>query len=91
MTKTRTHVFISGRVQGVFFRQNIRRIAWSLGVKGWVTNLSDGRVEAVFEGEEQAVDAIVDYCRHGPEAARVDNLEVSIENYMGEFTDFATC
>ena len=48
-------------------------------------------MEAVFEGEEQAVDAIVDYCRHGPEAARVDNLEVSIENYMGEFTDFATC
>jgi acylphosphatase len=81
-------VYISGRVQGVFFRQNIQLIARSSKVKGWVTNLPDGRVEAVFEGEKPAVNAIVDYCRHGPKVARVENLEVLTENYIGEFTDF---
>ena len=88
MVNVRVHVFVSGRVQGVFFRQNTKRQADSVGVRGWVRNLPDGRVEAVFEGEESAVKTIVDYCRHGPSAARVDNVEVKAEDFKVEFFDF---
>lgn len=90
MVKVRVHVFVSGRVQGVFFRQNTKRQADSLGVNGWVRNLPEGRVEAIFEGEESAVKTLVDYCYHGPSSARVDNVEVNYENYKGEFSDFGT-
>ena len=62
MTKARAHVYVSGIVQGVFFRQKTKQQAGNLGVNGWVRNLSDGRVEAAFEGEEQAVKALVEYC-----------------------------
>ena len=88
MVKVRVHVFVSGRVQGVFFRQSTQLTAQGLDVKGWVRNLPDGRVEAVFEGEEPAVKTVVDYCRHGPSAARVDDIEVRNENYVGEFSGF---
>jgi acylphosphatase len=90
MVKVRVHVFVSGRVQGVFFRQSTQRKAQSLSIKGWVRNLHDGRVEAVFEGEEPAVKTLIDYCRHGPSVARVDDIEVTNENYIGEFSDFET-
>ena len=90
MVKARVHVFVSGKVQGVFFRQKTRQQAQSLGIKGWVPNLPDGRVEAVFEGEEEAVKALVEYCNHGPSFARVENVNLSYENYSGEFTDFTT-
>lgn len=90
MANIRAHVFISGRVQGVFFRQSTQLQAQSLGVKGWVRNLPDGRVEAVFEGKESAVKKLVDYCRHGPLAARVENVEVNHENYENEFSNFDT-
>jgi acylphosphatase len=86
--KTRAHVFVSGRVQGVFFRQKTKQQADSLGVNGWVRNLPDGRVEAVFEGEEEAVKALVEYCHHGPSYARVTNIDASWEDYRGEFSDF---
>ena len=88
MVKVRVHVFVCGRVQGVFFRQSTQLQAEGLDVKGWVRNLPDGRVEAVFEGEEQRVKTIVDYCRHGPSAAKVENVEVKHEDYKGEFSDF---
>ena len=91
MAKARAHVFVSGRVQGVFFRQKTKQQAQSVGVKGWVQNLPDGRVEAVFEGEEDAVKALVEYCHHGPSYARVENVEVNYESYSGEFASFATC
>ncbi len=84
----RAHVFVSGRVQGVFFRANTKRVAEELGVKGWVRNLPDGRVEAVFEGEEEAVKKIIEWCHRGPPAARVDKVEVFYEEYKGEFDDF---
>jgi len=90
MTKVRARVFVSGIVQGVFFRQKTKRQAESLGVNGWVRNLPDGRVEAVFEGEEQAVKALVDYCYHGPSYARVTNVDVLWEPYRGEFSGFET-
>ncbi len=86
--KTRVHVFVSGRVQGVFFRQKTKQQAESFGVTGWVRNLPDGRVEAVFEGEEEAVKALVEYCHHGPSYARVTNIDASWEDYRGEFSDF---
>jgi acylphosphatase len=86
--KTRAHIFVSGRVQGVFFRQKTRQQAESLGVRGFVRNLPDGRVEAVFEGEEEAVKSLVEYCYHGPSYARVTNVEVIWEDYRSEFSDF---
>ncbi len=85
----RVHVFISGRVQGVFFRSNTKDKAEELGISGWVRNLSDGRVEAVFEAEEKRVKKIIEWCRKGPEYARVDEVEVMPENYTGEFKGFA--
>jgi acylphosphatase len=86
--KVRAHVLVSGRVQGVFFRQSTLVEAQNLGVNGWVRNSMDGRVEAVFEGEEHAVKMLVNYCRQGPPAARVNNLEVSYGPSKGEFSNF---
>jgi len=85
---TRIHVFISGKVQGVFFRSSTKDKAEELGLSGWVQNLSDGRVEAVFEGEKQVVDKMVEWCRKGPESARVTGIEIIVEEYKGEFKGF---
>ncbi len=74
---TSVRVLVSGRVQGVGFRWSVQREAERLGVRGWVRNLSDGRVEARFEGEADAVDAIVGFCRRGPGTARVESVRVS--------------
>ncbi|MCL1978184.1 MAG: acylphosphatase [Candidatus Bathyarchaeota archaeon] len=88
MPKTRAHIYVTGRVQGVFFRQNTKRQAQSRDVCGWVSNLPDGRVEAVFEGEETLVKEVIDYCRHGPSFAKVESVEVAFEDYKGDFLDF---
>ncbi|HIE23896.1 MAG TPA: acylphosphatase [Candidatus Korarchaeota archaeon] len=87
--KVRAHVYISGIVQGVFFRANTKKVADRLGVKGWVRNLIDGRVEAVFEGDKEAVNKIIEWCKTGPPLARVDNVEVRWEHYKGEFEEFS--
>ncbi len=84
----RFHVHISGRVQGVFFRANTCKQARSLGLTGWVRNLPDGRVEAVFEGDNGAAEAMRDWCRTGTPPARVELLEAEEESPTGEFTDF---
>ena len=84
----RYHVWISGRVQGVFFRANTWKQARSLGLSGWVRNLPDGRVETVFEGEEHAAEAMLAWCRTGSPPARVDRVEVLEETATGEFTGF---
>jgi acylphosphatase len=86
--KVRAHILVSGRVQGVYFRQSTLLEAQNLGVNGWVRNLMDGRVEAVFEGEEHPVKTLVNYCRQGPPAARVINLDVSYGPFKGEFSNF---
>lgn len=86
--KVRAHVLVSGRVQGVFFRSETYDEATRRNVTGWVRNRYDGRVEAVFEGEKEKVDELVEFCRRGPPGARVTNLEVKWENYRGEFTEF---
>ncbi len=91
MSKIRSHVFVSGLVQGVLFRHNTKRQAQNHNVMGWVRNLPDGRVEAVFEGEEPEVEAVVDWCRHGPSSARVDRIEIANEPFSGEFSNFSTC
>ncbi|MBI2354373.1 MAG: acylphosphatase [Deltaproteobacteria bacterium] len=87
--KTRVYVMVHGRVQGVSFRHYTSRRAMALGVAGWVRNLPDGSVEGVFEGDVSAVDALVDWCRQGPPAARVERVDVREEPYAGEFTDFS--
>ncbi len=69
-----TRVLVSGKVQGVFFRDFTRRTALDHGVAGWVRNLPDGRVEAVLEGDRSAVDAVLERLREGPPSARVDDL-----------------
>jgi acylphosphatase len=85
---TRVHVFVSGKVQGVFFRSGTKNKAEELGLAGWVRNLSDGRVEAVFEGEEGKVEKMIEWCRKGPEYARVATVEVIPEQYKEEFSGF---
>jgi acylphosphatase len=75
----RRRVVAHGRVQGVFFRDTTRRRAQALGVAGWVANRDDGAVEAAFEGDAEAVDAMVELCRRGPGQAEVTALEVADE------------
>jgi acylphosphatase len=81
--KARAHVYVSGRVQGVFFRSETQDEARRHDIAGWIRNLPDGRVEAVFEGDKEKVDELVEFCRRGPPGARVTNVEVSWENYEG--------
>jgi acylphosphatase len=72
-------VWVSGRVQGVWFRQSCADVARAVGVKGWVRNRTDGRVEAIFEGDEAAVERMVSWCRQGPARAHVTGVEVASE------------
>lgn len=81
--RVRRRVVVHGRVQGVFFRDTCRRQAHARGVAGWITNRPDGAVEAVFEGEPDAVAALVDFCRRGPRDAEVDSVEESSEQPEG--------
>ena len=85
----RGHLFISGRVQGVFFRSNTRKRALELGLTGWVRNLRDGRVEALVEGEESEIQKIIEWCHTGPPYASVDRVEVYWEESTGEFQTFS--
>jgi acylphosphatase len=86
--KTRAHVFVSGRVQGVFFRSETRYEAKRRNVAGWVRNTWDGRVEAVFEGEKEDVEKVIDFCRRGPSGARVMKIDIRWEDYIEEFKEF---
>jgi len=86
--KSRAHVFVSGNVQGVYFRQNTKQVATRHKVVGWVRNLPDGRVEAVFEGDEVAVNEVIKWCHIGPPKASVQDVNVKFEKYTGEFADF---
>jgi acylphosphatase len=86
--KVRAHVIISGRVQGVFFRSETKEKAKELGVFGWVKNLAEGQVEAVFEGERARVEEMVKWAKSGPPGAIVNDLDLSWEEYRGEFNGF---
>jgi acylphosphatase len=79
----RRRVIVHGFVQGVFFRDSVRRLAQQRGVAGWVGNRADGAVEAVLEGESDAVERLVEFCRAGPRGARVDSVDVVEEEPEG--------
>ncbi|MCX6664863.1 MAG: acylphosphatase [Euryarchaeota archaeon] len=76
--KSRVHVRISGKVQGVFFRAHTKQKAEQIGITGWVKNTSDGKVEAVFEGEEPCIQEMLNWCRHGPSHALVEKVDIRI-------------
>jgi len=80
----RTRVVVSGRVQGVFFRATCARLARQAGLVGTVRNLDDGRVEAIFEGDDDAVDRLIAWCRRGPDHADVEDVAVTPEQVIGE-------
>lgn len=86
MPQKTLRLVIHGRVQGVFFRDSMRREAQNLGIGGWVRNRSDGTVEAAVQGEPAAVDAIVRWSRHGPPNAQVERVEIEPAN--GRYTGF---
>lgn len=88
MANKRVRVRITGRVQGVFFRAYTRDAAIGESVSGWVMNLPDGRVEAVFEGEENAVDRMIQWCHNGSPMSRVDRVDVIEEHFQNEFNRF---
>jgi acylphosphatase len=82
--RIRAHVFVSGTVQGVRYRASTRDAARDHGVAGWVRNLDDGRVEAVFEGSDESVEAMIEWCDTGSRMASVDDVDVSYEDPTGE-------
>lgn len=86
--KARARVYVSGRVQGVFFRSETQDEARRLDITGWVRNLADGRVEAVFEGEKENVEKLIEFCRRGPPGAKVSKVDVTWEGYTSQFTSF---
>ena len=88
MANQRVRVFVSGKVQGVFFRQALKVMAKKNNVTGWVRNLKDTRVEAVIEGEDLDVSHVVEWCHAGPANARVEDVEIRNEKFTGEFSKF---
>jgi acylphosphatase len=86
--KIRAHVIVTGNVQGVFYRAETASRAKQFNITGWVRNLPDGRVEAIFDGEETNVQKIVDFCRKGPTNASVVDVDVRRHEWKGEFESF---
>jgi acylphosphatase len=86
--KVRVHVLIEGRVQGVFFRASTRDEARTRGLTGWARNLPDGRVEALFEGDQRQVEDMLKWCHKGPPYAYVDHVAIERQAYVGDLTDF---
>jgi len=89
MDEARAHVFIEGMVQGVFYRAFTRDVAYKLGLNGWVKNLRDGRVEAIFEGKKDLIEKVIKQCYDGPPGARVNSIEVKWEESLGDLKGFA--
>lgn len=88
MNSKRVHLLIGGRVQGVYFRQGMMETAEKNNVLGWIKNLPDNRVEAILEGNDSNVDAVIEWAHFGPAGAIVDELKITEENYVGEFSEF---
>lgn len=84
----RAHIFVTGTVQGVWFRESAKQLATQLNLTGWVQNLPDGRVEAVVEGTDFAVKAMVAWCHRGPDRAVVRHVDARLEAASGEFSQF---
>ena len=88
MTKKRIHLFIRGKVQGVFFRQAVKVTAIKNNTGGWARNLDDGRVEALLEGDSESVNIVVEWSNIGPANARVDEVKIKTEEFKNEFLSF---
>jgi len=88
MADKRAHLIISGRVQGVYYRYSTQQEAKRRGLTGWVRNLPGGNVEAVVEGDEAAVEQMIEWCRQGPAGARVSAIEQLLTEASGEFAEF---
>jgi acylphosphatase len=86
--KVRAHIHVSGRVQGVFFRDHTQRWARSLSVTGWVRNVEDGNVEVLAEGERENIESLISHLEEGPPMAVVESVDVNWQGYRGEFHDF---
>jgi acylphosphatase len=86
----RLHIFVSGMVQGVYFRQSTTVKAKECGLRGWVRNLKDGRVEIVCEGNEDSLNIMLEWCKKGPDRAFVDNVDARWEEFKDEFNGFQT-
>ena len=82
------HLYISGKVQGVYFRQGMKEAAEKNNVNGWVRNLPNTRVEAVLEGAESNVEAVIDWSRIGPPGGVIEDLQIKEEKHKGEFSNF---
>jgi len=88
MQSARAHLIVKGRVQGVFYRAFTRDIATHIGLSGWVRNLSDGSVEALLEGQKDGIEMAIAHFRLGPPGARVDDVNVRWEEYLGDLKGF---
>ncbi|TLX79649.1 MAG: acylphosphatase [Thaumarchaeota archaeon] len=88
MLQKRVHIFVKGRVQGVYFRQGMKDIAEKKNVTGWVRNLQDKRVEAILEGKDTDVNSVIEWSQTGSPNAIVENVEIINENYKSEFSKF---
>ncbi len=84
----RVHIIVKGFVQGVFFRSNTKKTAIELGLKGYVKNLSDEKVEVVAEGDEKEINELIEFCKKGPSAAKVEDIDIIFEKPRDEFKDF---
>ena len=84
----RAHIIVHGYVQGVFFRHYTRKTALSLGLKGYVRNMDDGNVEVVAEGSKDKINELIEFCKKGPEAAKVKKVDVEFEKAKEEFDGF---
>jgi len=89
MIRLQVQVVISGRVQGVWFRASTKQKAEQLGINGWVKNTADGKVVALFEGDEKHVQEMIEWCHHGPPLAKVENVEVKKQPASSDFDQFA--
>jgi len=88
VSQKRAHIFVKGKVQGVYFRQGMKDIAEKKNVTGWVRNLQDKRVEAILEGKDVDVNSVIEWSHRGPQNAIVDDVEILNENYKGKFSKF---
>jgi acylphosphatase len=88
MQHSRAHLLISGRVQGVFYRAFAQNVAGYLGLKGWVRNLPDGNVEVLIEGNRNDIEQAIQRFRSGPPGARVDDIDITWEDYQGDIQGF---
>ena len=88
MVKQCVHILVTGKVQGVFFRQATKVIAIKNNVTGWVKNLENTKVEILLEGDDQNVNSVVDWCLNGPANSRVDEIKIDQQEFSGQYSNF---